>query len=87
MCTFELKNYPFDKQRCPINIGVPFDQESQVRIKLGAPPKKNELHFLQYEGVDFVEKAGQSSNETIETELNLIRYVWYIVIEAQKLRV
>ena len=53
-CLFELKYYPFDKQRCPIMLEIPFELKTQMNLTMEKEPTHDHLDsfYFNYTGVD-----------------------------------
>ena len=72
-CGFELKLYPFDHQECPIELEVPFEHATHMKLFLASQPTyDNSIKFLQYRFVDISTKADNNST-TITAFLHLNR--------------
>ena len=72
-CRFELQLYPFDHQECPIELEVPFEHATHMKIFLASQPTyDNSIKFLQYRFVDISTKADNNST-TITAFLHLNR--------------
>ena len=74
-CGFELKLYPFDHQECPIQLEVPFEHATHMKLSLVSQPTyDNSIKFLQYRFVEISTKSGNNST-TITAFLHLNRYI------------
>jgi len=76
-CDFDLKMYPFDIQKCPIQIGVPEDYFEAYTIQLNMAPKVDNGLLLQYEYLDEEHTALKEPMKSIEIKLRLRRLFSY----------
>ena len=82
-CVFELKAYPFDKQRCPIILEVPLALQTQMSIQMGEEPTSDELHSLSYNFIGLNASTKRDEHQYLVTketnvvriEINMVRYV------------
>ena len=46
-CAFNLTHYPFDRQKCPLTLSVPFNLKSQMYLQMDTNATNGPLTFLQ----------------------------------------
>ena len=67
-----FKVYPFDHQRCPLILDVPFYDTSHISLSLPDFPTTNTLEFLQYKFIDLSVQNTTNSSITVNINLNRI---------------
>ena len=80
-CKFNLLMYPFDTQRCPIELQRASNFYNQFVMKWNEPPKINDLKLTQYDNLN---ELGFDNNSlpktTIEVEIILCRKISYHIV-------
>ena len=70
-CGFELQLYPFDQQKCPIKLEVPFEHKAHMNLQLEKPPSYvDSIRFLQYNFIGVSSNGSNSSTITVYLHLN-----------------
>ena len=73
-CKFNLGMYPFDTQRCQIEIEVPYEYFEQFKLKLYEDPTVINLDVAQYEfiGIEYNKTKAETNKVTITVKLRRI---------------
>ncbi len=76
-CPFDLAWFPFDIQRCPIEMSVPFNLKSHVDIRLINVDSDGELNVTQYVVNAFEYPAGVSGLKVLSADIVMTRVYAY----------
>ena len=80
-CKFNLLMYPFDTQRCPIELQRASNFYNQFVMKWNEPPKINDLKLTQYDNLNELGFVNNSLPKTmIEVEIILCRKISYHIV-------
>ena len=77
-CGFELQLYPFDHQKCPIELEVPFEHATHMKLSMAnSPTVDDSIKFLQYNLNEVNTKENNSTTLTTYLELNRFKELHY----------
>jgi hypothetical protein len=71
-CLFHLSMFPFDKQRCNINLGVPFNLMPYINIVLEDATHHLPITMIQYKyvGLDYNTSLPASDEITVQVQMD-----------------
>ena len=76
-CQFDLAMYPFDTQRCPIDMEVPYEYFSQFRLQLLETPLYKNFILGQFEFLNIEHSTIKTDSESINIMVKLRRIPTY----------
>ena len=78
-----LLRYPFDTQKCPIQLKIRGNQENQFVLNWNKAPKIEEMDLTQYNVVQYLEYKNYTSSQTsIIVEITLCRKLSYHIFNT-----
>jgi hypothetical protein len=79
-CLFHLSMFPFDKQRCNISLGVPFNLRPYINIVLEDALQDFSITIIQYKYVGLEYNTSLPASDMITVQVQMDRmYVNYLV--------
>ena len=79
-CQFHLDMFPFDMQKCPITLGIPFNLRPHMKLVLDTVVKLDSgfnLSHYDFLGFDYIPEYKTMGGSTIEVYLKLRRIFTY----------
>jgi hypothetical protein len=78
-CLFHLSMFPFDKQRCNISLGVPFNLRPYINIVLEDVQQYLPITMIQYKyvGLDYNTSLPASDKITVQVQMDRM-YIHYL---------